>query len=236
MKKNANYAIVYESVKNDIINEKYKVGDILPTIPELEKSYSVSRTTIRKAEEMLAAEGFIQIRQGRGTTVIQKRISQHLNSLTSISQTLRNRGYEVGTKHIFVAVDACSNKVARHLNIDPGSPVIVVNRIQTADGAPVAITKNYIVQSQVPGIERESAQIVSLYEYLSDHYGIVYTSAKDTISAATATYEDAVMLETAPGQALLTISRICYVNDVPVEYDDIKLVADKYEFEVYLRG
>ena len=44
------------------------------------------------------------------------------------------------------------------------------------------------------------------------------------------------MLETTPGKALLTIHRVCYIDDVPTEYDVVKLLADKYEFEVYLKG
>lgn len=235
MKHNA-YTRVYETIKNDIVNEKYKIGDMLPTVPELEKIFGVSRTTIRKAEEILAAEGYIHIQQGHGTTVIQKRISQRLNSLTSISQTLENRGYEVGTKNTFITIEPSSNKVAGILNIEPGSPVVVINRVQTADDAPVAITKNYILHSKTPGIENINTKIVSLYKYLNNNYGIVYTSAVDTISACSATYEDAVILDTVPGEPLLTINRICYINDVPTEYDFVKVLADKYEFEVYLKG
>jgi len=236
MKHNAAYTRVYEALKNDIINEKYKIGDMLPTVPELEEMFHVSRTTIRKAEEILATEGYIHIQQGHGTTVIQKRISQRLNNLTSISQTLENRGYEVGTKNTFITIEPSTNKVAGILNIEPGSPVVVINRIQTADKAPVAITKNYILRSKIPGIENANTKIVSLYKYLNSNYGIVYTSAIDTISACSATYEDAVMLETTPGKALLTIHRVCYIDDVPTEYDSVKLLADKYEFEVYLKG
>ena len=236
MKNTAAYARIYETIKNDIINEKYKIGDMLPTVPELEEMYGVSRTTIRKAEELLASEGYIHIQQGHGTTVIQKRINQRLNVLTSISQTLENRGYEVGTKNTFITIEPSTHKVARILNIEPGSPVAVINRIQTADKVPVAITKNYILRSKIPGIEESNVKIVSLYKYLNSNYGIVYTSAVDTISACTATYEDAVMLETTPGQALLTINRVCYIDDVPTEFDSVKLLADKYEFEVYLRG
>ena len=235
MKHNA-YTRVYESIKNDIVNEKYKLGDMLPTVPELEKIFGVSRTTIRKSEEILAAEGYIHIQQGHGTTVIQKRISQRLNSLTSISQTLENRGYEVGTKNTFITIEPSTNKVAGILNIEPGSPVVVINRVQTADDAPVAITKNYILHSKTPGIENTNSKIVSLYKYLNNNYGIVYTSAVDTISACSASYEDAVILDTVPGEPLLTIHRVCYINDVPTEYDSVKVLADKYEFEVYLKG
>lgn len=236
MKKTPAYLSVYESLKNNIISENYKVGSLLPTESELGVIYNVSRTTIRKAEEMLAAEGYIRIQQGHGTTVLHKRISQHLNKLTSVSQTLKGMGYTVGTSNTYITVVPCPPEVADALMIQPESPVVVVNRIQTADGECVTIAKNYILRALVPNIEINDDKITSLYEYLQEKYNIKYTSAVDTISACSATYEDAMLLHTKPGDALLTINRICYIDDTPSEFDKIKILARKYEFEIYLNG
>ena len=40
------------------------------------------------------------------------------------------------------------------------------------------------------------------------------------------------MLQIEPGRALITIRRVCYSGNVPIEVDDVKIIADKYEFEI----
>jgi len=50
----------------------YPVGTLLPPEPELERIYSVSRTTVRRAIAKLSEEGYVQVRQGYGTMVLKK--------------------------------------------------------------------------------------------------------------------------------------------------------------------
>ena len=52
------YRWVYNSLKNRIEVDDFKVGDFLPPEPELQRMFNVSRTTVRKAVEMLAQHGF----------------------------------------------------------------------------------------------------------------------------------------------------------------------------------
>ena len=64
------YQRVYEALKSQIETAKYPTGTLLPPEPELEKLFSVSRTTIRKAVSMLAEEGYVYVKQGKGTSVL----------------------------------------------------------------------------------------------------------------------------------------------------------------------
>ena len=68
--RNPAYFVVYEAIKNWIFSGKYKPGDLLPPEPELIRQFAVSRTTIRKALEMLSHESLIVARQGIGTIVL----------------------------------------------------------------------------------------------------------------------------------------------------------------------
>ena len=71
------------------------MGDYLPPEPELQKTFQVSRTTVRKAVEMLAQQGFVYIRQGRGTQILDFKATQKLGFVTSFSETLREKGFTV---------------------------------------------------------------------------------------------------------------------------------------------
>ena len=89
------YQWVYNSLKNRIEMEDFKVGDFLPPEPELQRMFNVSRTTVRKAVEMLAQYGFVYIRQGRGTQILDFKATQKLGFVTSFSETLREQGFTV---------------------------------------------------------------------------------------------------------------------------------------------
>lgn len=65
------YKIVYNKLKSDIDNDVYPIGSFLPTESELEKIFSVSRTTIRHAIDLLVKDRKIQVRQGAGTQVVK---------------------------------------------------------------------------------------------------------------------------------------------------------------------
>ncbi len=82
------YKTVYNGIKQAIKDKVYEPGTFLPTEPQLEEIYSTSRTTIRKAVKLLASEGFVIVRQGRGTEVQNIYTLQKLNSVTSFTETL----------------------------------------------------------------------------------------------------------------------------------------------------
>ena len=62
---------------------------------ELERIYHVSRTTIRKAIKMLVEEETLEVRQGRGTKVLNYKAKQNYIHVSSVTETLRKRGYDV---------------------------------------------------------------------------------------------------------------------------------------------
>lgn len=60
---------VVENLQEYILSGEVKVGDKLPTENELCKRLSVGRSTIREAFRILQANGFVEIKPGRGAFV-----------------------------------------------------------------------------------------------------------------------------------------------------------------------
>lgn len=236
MIKSPAYAVIYDVLKREIMDGDIPVGSLLPAEPELEKRFSVSRTTVRRAVELLSQDGLVLAKQGRGTKVLDYKTRQNLNMVTSISETLRKKGYEVRPKTMHIDIVPASSHIAQDLGIDEGEPVARVQRIQLADEHPVAIMKNYIPAYMVPGIESQVENINSLYMYLEERYSINIDSAKDRISARSADFSEAQMLEIPVGGALLYMRRICYSNNRPVCADRLSIVGDKYELQISMIG
>lgn len=64
------YRRVYESLREDILNGRYPVGERLPSEAELSATFSVSAITIKKALDLLRGDGLILRRPRLGTVVI----------------------------------------------------------------------------------------------------------------------------------------------------------------------
>lgn len=60
---------VSDKLEKMIASEVYKVGDKIPTEPELMELFGVSRNTVREAIQSLTWAGLLQVRQGDGTYV-----------------------------------------------------------------------------------------------------------------------------------------------------------------------
>ncbi|MCT4599083.1 MAG: GntR family transcriptional regulator [Vallitalea sp.] len=226
------YMNVYALLKKKINNNVYEVGEFLPPEKELEKEYDVSRTTIRRAIELLAREGFVLVQQGRGTEVLDVNFSQYLNGVTSISETLRKQGCIVKPRNVCIDVIVPSSSVAKALGVKNTEEVIRIQRVQLADDIPIAIMENYISKQLVPNIEKESYRIISLYKFLESEYGIVLESAVDKIFAKNANFMEAEILQIPYERALICMKRTTYCKNKPITYDYLKIRADKYQLEV----
>ena len=66
------YEQVKEQIKNKIISNKLKAGEILPSIRSLAKDLRISVITTKNAYEELEREGYVETIQGKGTYVANK--------------------------------------------------------------------------------------------------------------------------------------------------------------------
>lgn len=225
------YKSMYKNIKEKIEKDLYPVGMFLPTEEELQMEYSVSRTTVRRAIALLQADGLIKVRQGYGTEVVRSKVSQCLNEITSVSESLRKKGHEVGVGNMHIERVFATYELAEELGIEVGAPVILISRIQTSDGVPIAIAKNYIVEKYVPGLIDEKEDIISLYRYINEKHSLEITKVEDRLSACSATFDEAVALGIETKTALILVNRVCYTSGQPFEVDYVKIIASKYEYK-----
>ncbi|MDT2782989.1 GntR family transcriptional regulator [Vagococcus fluvialis] len=236
MKKKIAYEYLYSEIKKDIQDGKYKNGALIPTEKELEEKFSVSRTTVRKAISMLASEGYLGVKQGYGTFVLDYPTAQNLNKITSITETLQARGRKIDTKDTQISIVVPPELIALKLNLDEGETVYMVERIKYLDGKPLAFMVNYLKKDELPDLEKFNGKFDSLYKFLTDTYKIELTEADESLSAVAATFIESQILDVPVNSPLLCSKRISYTKKGPFEYAISKLLSDKYEYNVHLLG
>jgi GntR family transcriptional regulator len=229
------YLWVYNSLKTQIEIDEYKVGDFLPPEPELGKIYGVSRTTVRKAVEMLAQQGFVYIRQGKGTEILDFKTTQKLGFVTSFSETLREQGYTVTQADVRVDFITASRRIAEDLHVSPGERLVRIERVTQANGAPVALMTNFLLPELVPGIDKRMSGMNSLYSFLESEFNVVIEAATDFITARVSTPDEAKRLCVPEGSPLLVVRRITFSGGRRIELAVLLVIADKYEYCVHTK-
>jgi len=230
------YLQVYNQLKQDILKGKYKIGEMLPIEGDLEKIFEVSRITIRKAVKLLNEDKLVDVKQGRGTMVLDFKASQNLNHVVSVTETLRQKGYTVKTKRMHIDLIEADLEVASCLRISAGDTVARFQRIQLADEKPIVIMKNYVPAHLVPNITKYCNKFSALYQFLEDTYQIKIEEASDRIYAKNASFEEAQLLEIETGDALLCIQRTCSYQGIPVCLDDVVIIGKQYELTSTMQG
>ena len=230
------YRQMYTSLKKDIREGRYMPGSFLPTESEMETIYGVSRTTVRRAIGMLTNEGYLSVTQGRGTEVQDVSTSQHLNKITSFTETLRQKGYQVSTQGLAQEKMPASDYIREVLSLKEGDMVYHIQRVQCADGKPVCMMEDYVAAVQVPDFFVKESACVSVYACLENEYGLFLKDAVEHISAVSASFTQSQILRTSVGAPLLHSRRIANTEHGALIYSSLYVLAERYEYQIYQIG
>jgi GntR family transcriptional regulator len=137
-----------------ILRGIYAPGTQLPPESVLSQEFNVSRATLRSAIDQLASQGLVRRRQGVGTFVSKvPPISNPLNQFIDFQLLIASTGHEPGTRQLSAEVVEAEDRVQSMLHLQPGSMVLRVRKLFTADSNPVVYCLNHIPVWVFPGGE-----------------------------------------------------------------------------------
>ncbi|MEM3658138.1 MAG: GntR family transcriptional regulator [Candidatus Hadarchaeum sp.] len=133
------YYRITEVLRDQIKSGRLRPGDLLSSEDALCESFHVSRTTLRAALSILASEGLIYRKQGRGTYVAEPQFEQFLPQLLSFSEEMKQKGLHPGAQVLKVKNIPADEQLAKKLRIQCGEPVTMIKRLRFADSEPIGI-------------------------------------------------------------------------------------------------
>lgn len=117
---------------------------LLPSETELARMFGVSRPTVRGALRSLEEEGLVTRQRGVGTRVNRHvaRARITLNRVVGFWELIEESGHEPGIAYTRVRRAPASLETAARFGCDPEEPLLLIDRLFTADGEPaIAITE-----------------------------------------------------------------------------------------------
>lgn len=230
------YVQLINIIKTKIAAKVWEPGNRIPGEPNLCDEYGVSRTVVRQALLNLELNGYIVRRKGKGTFVAETKINESLvQKLTGFYQDMVEKGLKPVTKVLKMEAIPANEKVAKNLEIEPGSKVIEIVRLRFIDTTPIHLVTSYVPYNLVPRLADVDLTDRSFYEYLESECGLFIVRGRRFIEAVVANEAEAKLLEVERGAPLVMLESIAYLEDgTPVEYYHAIHRGDRTRFEVEL--
>lgn len=231
----AKYQEVAGCLRNEIRHGGYTVGQQLPLEKELCEMYGVSRTTIKRAVDVLVAEGFVVKRRGAGTFVkaLDHRAVRHLNQEQQFGGfSDYYAGHDIETRVLRYQVVNPSEEVARLLMMEPDDFVYDVARLRKVDGQPIVIEYTQMPLKRIPELPKDVLNH-SIYRYLENELGLRIQSAHRRLRAVMPTGEEKELLGIEGRMPLLEVTQTAFLADgLPFEYSISRHRGDKMVYRV----
>ncbi|KFX27969.1 GntR family transcriptional regulator [Ralstonia solanacearum] len=231
----------YQQLRDDlaaqIARQQWRPGDAIPTEAELAKLYNVAVGTVRKAVDVLVAEGLLERFQGRGTFV---RRASFASSLFRFFRFQNARGERRVPESRILKRDVLDapSAPAAGLQIETGTPVIRLTRLRLLDGAPLLAEEIWLPYDRFEALATLELDAFGdlLYPLYETQCGQIVASAEETLTAEAVNATYARLLRIQAGDPVMVIERVARGYDrVPLEWRRSRGAAAHFRYHVDIR-
>jgi GntR family transcriptional regulator len=219
--------------RDRITNGDFAELESIPAERQLVELYSVSRTTIRQAIDLLVRQGFLYREHGRGTFVSPQKLQKGVSELTSFTEDMKRRGLKPGQKILQIGYIEPPPKVRTQLELpEDCKEVLRIERLRLGDGVPMGLQTSYYILPEGQTISREELEkFGSIYRILQEKFHLIPTEADETLEVTVATPQEAALLQINTGSPLLLSERTTYSQYRRViEFVKIVYRGDRYRY------
>lgn len=232
-KREPKYAWLVQQLRAWIRELPGQVDTCLPSEREICDRYGVSRITVRRALAELESAGEIYRVQGKGAFVRSRKLSSKLSTLYSLTEDMKELNISCGSRILALETVPAGPKIARNLQVEENSPVVVLKRVRLVGGAPLAIETCYLHPSIGPTVMRYIADDVSLYGILREKCGVSPVYAEQNMEIGLLQpWEQRLLGENTPVYAMFTTRQAFDRDRNPIEYVEGKYRGDRFSYHI----
>ncbi|MCG7361506.1 GntR family transcriptional regulator [Roseomonas sp. ACRSG] len=227
---------IYLLLRDRISSGALAVGERLPGEPDLAAAHGVSRVTIRRALDQLAAEKMLERRPGVGTFVrAPASLGTTVLDFSDVFSHLKEMGRSTEVRLLSFGYAVPAAPVATALGLRPGEKAQRAVRLRMVGDAPFSHLTTHVPE-QVGQTYSEAELASQPLLALLERSGVVVGRAQQSISATLAGPEVAGLLQLEIGAPLLSLTRL--VEDEAgraVEHLHALYRPDRFTFQMQLQ-
>lgn len=210
----------YHDIKANVLDRIRKnvwpPGANLPGEVELAKEFGCARATVNRAMRELVQEGILERKRKAGTRVKSAPSRKAEFAIPLIREEITN----TGATYRYVLVDRklipAPAWLQAQINLPKDQVVLHVRCMHFADNQGYQLEDRWINVAAVPDARTEPFEDLGPNEWLVRK--VPFTRGELVFSALNATQEIADFLNIADGDAIFTLERTTWLNDVSVTY------------------
>jgi GntR family transcriptional regulator len=224
------YYQIQQRLIGQIRSGEFRPGQPLPSLQELAARLGVSQMTARQAVRALCDQGLMYSKQGKGTFVSAFKHERNFRQVLSFTEEMKMRGSAPSSRVLSFRIEPANREVRTALELSPGQNVFRLQRIRYSDRRPMGIETSCLPQHICPDLMKTFDPSQSLYQELSERYGIQMEVTDEVVEVGRATAKEAAMLKIAPGSPVFLFTRTGYSeNGRPLEYVKSLYRGDRYK-------
>ncbi|MCO4876201.1 GntR family transcriptional regulator [Paraburkholderia caribensis] len=215
----------------------WRPGEAIPTEQALASSYDVAVGTVRKAVDLLVAEGLLERFQGRGTFVRRASFDSSLFRFFRF-QTRRGERRIPESRILRREVVDAPSAVAAILQISNSARVIQMSRLRLIDGVPMLAEEIWLPYVRFAAFAQMDLNDVGdlLYPVYEAQCNQVVASATETLTVEAIGPLHARLLHIEPGTPAVVIERLAYGYDrQPLEWRRSRGPASEFIYQAEIR-
>lgn len=227
------YHQVYLVLRERIQSGDYRPGDTLPGEQELARAFDVSRITVKRALNELAANSLVSRHRGRGTIVGDVGVIPLVSgSFETLIGSLKSMGLKTEVELLEVEEEPADPLTACRLALEPGGKVQRAVRLRKLQGEPFSHLVTFVPAAIAARYSIEALASTPLLTLL-ERAGAGATEAEQWITAAPAAPRIAALLDVPSGAPLLKIDRIMSGADgAPVQVIVGHYRPDRFQYHM----
>lgn len=227
------YLQIAHELRQNIQDAVFQIGDRLPTETELSQRFGVNRHTLRRAMEILRREGIVGVERGRGTFVVAAPITVPLGKRVRYNEALRTQSLNPQWEHLNVVELNADAKVAKHLQLAVGEPVVLWERLSLVDNIPISFSSSYFPSAPFPGLSQHCHTYHSVSQLFQAEYGCDHIRQTTRLSVRTARPQDVQRLR-MPATTPILLSKSINLNQDQrvIEYGLTRFRGDRMELVI----
>ena len=231
------YIEIADDIRSKIKGGKYTYGQKLPYEYVLCVTYHCNKETMKKALDILVAEGLIYKRRGAGTFVMDlpvEKMEKMLMDIQMMGTTAFYPDKTITSRVLDFSVVKATPEIADKLKIKETSFVYKINRVRFVNDKPTVIEETYMPIDLITGLRLEQVEH-SIYDYIENDLGLKIQSGHRTITVRRATDTEAHYLDLESGDPVAVAVQTGYLNTgVAFEYSISKHRYDEFSVEIVL--
>jgi GntR family transcriptional regulator len=231
---------LYQRLRDEIVDKittgEWRPDRLIPTETELTRIYGVAVGTVRKAVDVLVAEGLLKRIQGRGTFVRRPNFNGLLfrffryqageGKYEMPEGRMLERALEIPPEHIASALELSARAKAIHLE-----------RLRLIDDHAVLTEEIWLPKSRFAALLKIAPADFDdlLYPFYESRCGQIVASAKEILTVESANAKVAQALGIEPGQPVVVIERLALGFDrKPLEWRRSCGAANTFRYQIDL--